>query len=421
MAWQHSLMATGLGGDKDLEAQGILSSDITLSGGKIVFPTDTDNKKALTKLPGTANWGSGIMFAFSFWFTTPAAAPSSEIGIVTDGTQGPTKRWFRIGTDMKLKFYDQTGTLITSGLTALATSTEYECVVVFDGLTLATVWVSLTLGPASGTLAEDAAKDTGIAPGTFAATTDLQYLGEWIAAAGGSNHGKTFSARYGIARSSPIAGDAPHLTAYPRLLGYGAGVVTVSGDLTEYPNGTTPGANSYQDVDEAGAGDGNKWADLGNLTVIHTQLAAHGTANTLSSSAVIANAQIRMTAKLDAAGKVQGTGTLRLAGTTYVGGASQGNGLDTTVYSGRGTRFVTNPATSAAWIYTDWDLSAGVSKWQFGVQVIASGSVKTGDYVDVIRGLEAIYSTANMPLTMTPTTGGSLGGATGNRRRGAIV
>ena len=403
MAWQHSLMATGLTGDGTLEANGVLLPDITLSSGKIQFPTGTNNKKCLVKMPGHANWGSGIIAVISAWITTPASAPSSAIGLVTDGTQGATQRWVRLDTDMKVKFYDKNGNLLASSTTALSTSTEYELVMTFDSFTLSTVWISLWLGTAGGTMTEEIAANTGLSAANFAGVSDLEYFGDWTPS--GSNYGQAFQARYIIRRDTGTAGDSPHLTAYPRLVGYGGDPVTGSGALVEYANGDTPGANSYQDVDETGTFDTARWATIGQEAGPYRQLATHSTTNTLSSSSVIVNAQWRWLAKLDAAGKQQGTGLLRLSGTNYAAGVSAGNGSDTTNYSARGSRLNQNPATAAAWVYTDWDLSGGVSKWSFGVTCNGDATSKSGDEIALIKGLEAIYSTANLSLATTPSAG----------------
>jgi hypothetical protein len=411
MAFGIALAATGLIADPVFESNGLLATNLTVAGGLITFPMNTANRKNLTWLDtSSANYywtTGGPSLVLSAWITV-TGTPTSDIALLTDGAQDATQRYLRIGTDRKLKIYDLNGNLIASSSTALTANTEYEIVVTFDCLTLSTVWVSLWLGTAGGTMTEEIAVNTGLTTANFATSgssgsrTLGNTFGEWYSTGA---KGADVKARYVTARWSLTAGDMPQTTAYPRLVAYGAFVPAANGAAQTWTNGTTnPGI--FQDVDELpNDGATTEWAQIGQTSGTYNQLAAHQTANSLSSSAVIVAAQVRAVGKLDAAGKFGALGSLYLSPTVYIASARYGNGRDLSTYSCQGDIRGTNPATSAAWVYTDWDLTGGNSKWQFGCYVTGSGASATGGHVTAIRSLEAIYSTANLALAVAPAAG----------------
>jgi hypothetical protein len=172
------------------------------------------------------------------------AAPTTEIGIIgralVTGLQSP--EYVRIGTDRKIRIYDKDGVQRGDATASLIpTSGFQEVVVIFDWITLSTVWVVVFFGTT-----EELAFDTTVSPDDFfdwrSSSTTFRFGGEPQVDSGCVAYLDDL-----VMRDSTVAGDAPHLTAYPRL--------RINGGRQQKSdaNGSyTAWSGDYTDVDETG-------------------------------------------------------------------------------------------------------------------------------------------------------------------------
>jgi len=412
MTWTQGMMATGLTGDALTEHMVSNGSDVTLSGGLLQFPFSTDGARCLVALPGGGasirliNSGAiGVLYAH----VAVSGTPTREIGLLTDGGETTTTaRYLRIGTDRKVKFYDYNGTLIASSSSQVSTNSASpsQIVAIWDCLTLGTVWVALFF---DGT--QEVGVDSTETPGVFVGGGGSGGIvfGEDLPA--GVNCGVTMTARYITARTTSNAGDAPHTAALPKLLGVGSYVPVQEGDDHAWANGTTASPNTYQDVDETGTNDGDtsRIADIQTTDpkTAHDHLFQHSTANPFTTETIVA-VQTKHIGRLNGTGKNYCQSLLKLAGTKAAASLLVIPPTLTTNYGPGGTVVAVTPS-GGSWAVSDFDLSGGVSKLQWGARSIVQSGVDTAPVITKYLSPEAIYYSATLPLATTPTAGGLAG------------
>lgn len=401
MSWANPFpMATGLSGDVLMEHLINAGSDVTLSSNLIQFPTGTNNKKCLVLLrSGSSCIGNNAIGAVSGKIAI-SGTPSSEINLLSDGTQATTHAPFRVGTDGKLKFYDDAGNLLLSGSSTVSTNSAAptEFIAFWDFLTLSSGfgWLSLVVGGV-----EEVACNIGKTYASFNASgTNYAYFGHYTPA--GSNCGATMTGSMIIARLTLTAADAPHLTPYPRLLGTAPNPPTSEGDSHAWTNGTTASPNTYQDVDES-PNDGGTTAIKDIQTTdpktAHDHLFHYSAANPLGGTETIDFVQSKHVGTLNGSGKNYAQSLIKLAGSAAAANLVVSPGL--TSYVGCAAIHNNTPA-GGSWAVTDFDLSAGVSNLQWGARSLVAAGTDTGADITMFWSPQAVYHTATV-TTSTPT------------------
>lgn len=351
-------------------------------------------------LPANVFFGTQILVVSgALGVDTP---PTSEMGVFTDldfGEGGGHKRYIRIGTDRKIKIYDKNGiqrgpssTTLIPIMPPYPSNTLQEFHVVFDGLTLPTVFVKVYFG---GT--EELAFDTGLSPSNFFATgsNTQPNFGDGPA----SSLGAHMYADDLVARSSSLASDAPHLIAYPRLKGNGGMQTppTSNGTYsawTVYPAAT----NAWNDVDETGGNDGdttniNALVGAGGTNIAHTFKSS--AANPLPDPCTVAFVNIHITAKSGSVEKNAGAHfRVRLNGTdsddaTHIAMAAS--------YTGYIWKNVPRPG-GGSWAQAD----ANSNTLEFGAITAALSALAANPYITLYPGPLWIYYTDTLASGTTP-------------------
>lgn len=392
MSWlssnnSYDIMSSGASGDIAIEAKTIFgASACTLSGGEITFPTNTSATPgtiALIQGEGTGLFGepasgtNNIIDCLGRFRLS--ALPSSGLGFITNGERtggGSDRRYAVLNTSGQIEIYDAGGTLrhtFTGGsMTTGATALPYR--VVFDTLTIPgymivhcaynNVWQTPYV--------------SGIAATTFCAN-DKVHFGELLpdaTARGADLIGKEFMVRYANA-----AFNAPHREQYPDLRGVACGVPAAAGTDTAF-------TGTFADVDD--------FPNDGDTTYIEGIVAAGG-------------ANIAETHQYTAANPLSGSETIWAVHHAYVGrrllGGTKkwfegfyrfGGSSYTSALPTPGTSHVGNSVNIADDVPlndpTDFDLSGGESKLEFGFQTTADASFDSGGRVTNHRIIIVYYS-----------------------------
>lgn len=173
---------------------------------------------------GLTPWSLAVSLDISL-----SALPTGTAGVITDSARGGN-RYVEVQASGKLQVRNRAG-LARGPLTpvALSTTTTRRLTIFWDALTLPTVWVSISL---NGT--EIAAFDTG---DTFDQYWDRNHhlgVGEYFNA--GYQVGCKMYVDNIVPFTSVVAGDMPHLTAFPNHKVTGGAAFTAEGNYTQWIN-----------------------------------------------------------------------------------------------------------------------------------------------------------------------------------------
>lgn len=407
MTWLYGAMFGGESLDNDLEViSAFRSSACTVdstaayieSGARCVkIPLATSAAKAILPATGQATdaINLGDIFVLSGYMGA-AGAFSSEAGLISNDTQGDD-RFVRAGTDMLLRVYDAAGTQIgAASNNVLPTAARKHFAFVFDNAysynavdpTHPTTLIALYINKKW--------EHTFMVSSTIAAffgSIGYQDIcwGEWLAAA--TNRGNDLFLDDGFGRfSSTDKHDSPFVTNFPVLHMVGSASLppTAAGSHTAW-------TGAFGDVDE--------FPNDGGVTTVNTLIEGdketfkYSAANPVTSSMTIAQVSLRLAAAVASGAKTGCSSMLRDA---------SANEVDAPLSIGLGTTFVGNtpllnhiarPA-GGSWVYTDFDLTTGVSNLQFGVT--ASAVANASPLVSNITGPEIGYYTEVLELAVSP-------------------
>ena len=344
----------------------------------------------------SAYGGLGDEIIFLSGWAGLSAAPSSEATLMFElpGGSGTAYKHVTVGTDQKLRIYDKNGTRVGPdglGIT-LPTTGGQEFHIIFDGITLPTVYIKVY-----SDTGEVNAFDTGL--------TKSQFWG-WTA-------GNTFQLGWGeynvpssraftlypvdlVMQEGVAAGDAPHLTAYPRYLSVGQD----SQRMTSEGNYNSWG-NDYTYVNEAGANDGDT-TSRGSTGANAKQTMKSSSANPVPASPTptIDWVQLRDVGKIGFTNKLGGHFMVRLGGVDSID--SQGNSATrTTSYSGGGWGSSTGENAKVygfAWVRGNFDPNT----LEVGWQTEGTSGFQYSPIVTKQPNVQIIYHTAVLPAGTTP-------------------
>ncbi len=321
------------------------------------------------------------------------ASQTQEIGLITDGTQ-LGHRYAALDTGGGIRIYNKSGQLRAVAAGQISSTTAKSVAIVFDGLTLSTVWVSIVV---NGT--EVASFDTLNTWTQMFDTTKVLSVGEYLPPT--YNPNTILYVDDVVLETSYTASDAPHLVQYPafKISGGATTPATSEGNYTAWTNSTDGGSCSAA---------ANKWTaisetpnDGGCHYVTSTVGGAkesfkNSAANPIPVGALGVRYPVgKMVAALRGAGKVSPGVFLRLGGTdsSLFSAGSIG-----TAYVGTGGVFESRPG-GGSWARAD----AAPGTIEFGCGNPDVGGVPVGANTTQLFGPEWLYWTALLPLTSTPT------------------
>lgn len=383
----------------------------------IGFPTTSASAKAWLRGSYHATAAAQYIDVLSGAFAV-TAAPTTPIELVTS-TTGATlpdvanSYYVTIGTDRKIRIYDgignQHGTASTTLIPLSSGGSMQEMHIVFDGLTLSTVYVKVYFGAT-----EELAFNTGKVYEDFFAGGANRYL--YWGEVPPSGRGATLYGDDLYMRRSDDSAEAPHLVRYPRFRGNGSIDATppaANGDEPGWNEGT--GTDDYNEVDETGGNDGDTSfiGETGNSVkeLYHYTAASPIPADGGGAAYVPLKVQQRVVHRLTGASKVGHQFLHKFGGTEA--STTPDEGQPSTDYVGGMLANLAKPG-GGSWARADADLSGGNSKLQFGVITQSAGDI--GSRVTLLPGPEWIYydnTDANkLEVGTTPTAG-----AGGDRRR----
>jgi len=339
---------------------------------------------------------AGELIAVSM-FAGVDVAPTLEgsLWCLWEDSPAAVYRHIRVGTDRKVRIYDkngvQRGPTSTTTIPTNAIGGMREIVVFFDGLTLSTVWVSVFFDGV-----EELAFDTTLSWGNFFATGAFigNGYGDQTVPAGG--YGFTLYTDDLATKRSVTAGDAPHLTAYPRLRGNGQmQTPPTSVGLDEWESTDCVGAK-YQCVDDLGGHDGDTTRVI---TVVKgkKQTFKYAAANPTPNPCTIDLVQLLCVGKLGA--DKLGAACMVALGASETFGT--GNSATPTSTYSRGGYTATRPGGGA---WTRADAEPGVLA--FGWRSENDPAIGTSATMTLQGGPTWVYYTASLPLATTPVAAG---------------
>ncbi len=358
-----------------------LGYDRNIGGGYTAFPgrSATD-----PKTPCIAIFSAGV---------SRTGSQTAEIGLLTDGTQ-LAHRYAAIDTGGGIKIYNKLGAL--RGATAsgqISTTTARPVAIIFDGLTLPTVWVSIVVAGA-----EVAAFDTQNTWTEFFDTTAVLSVGEYLPPAYSPN--TTLYVDDVVLETSYTASDAPHLNAYPalRISGGATTPATAEGFYTAWANQTDGGsctlaATKMAAISETPHDGGCHYVT--STVASDKQTFTYSAANPIPAGALgVRTAVLKGVTALRGASKVPMGWLLRLGGVDSPTGSA---GTQTTAYLG-GAYVPARPG-GGSWALAD----AAPGVVEFGCGNVNAGAVDYGANTTQMFGPEWLWWTALLPLTSTPS------------------
>lgn len=371
--------------------------------GCVAYDQTTNGNKAISLASASLLFTTASVTAFSF-AAAVSATPSSAAGLLyhyatTGAVASGGKRYIRVETDLKLGICDKNGNLLGKSATAVpsgASGTPQEFSVIFDGLTLPSVFVTIFAGDAV-----DTAFDTGLSWATMFDTSANGSLwwGEYLD--GSTNRGCSLFIDDGLIRRSTTASDAPHSTAYPR--------VRVSEPVNSTTGTVGTGNWTAGHWDEGSGGAGASFAEVDNTelpthdsdgTYLQSTVASEAfllsstDANPVPSGATIIKVEQRHVGRLTGAGKLIPVHRYRLGGTNSdVDGVSPYGSVSST-YVGGANSNMTRPG-GGSWV--DTDFAASTLEWG-----IKSDATTPGYRVTLMLGPSVAYYTDTLPLGTRP-------------------
>ena len=335
-----------------------------------------------------------------FTLDVGGGATTSDAGIISDAGRS-SARFIRLHNSPRtLGVYDAGGTLRAVSSSTWSTSALTRFYVLID-CTISTN-VLIAVWNKYGVL--EAMTYTGISRATFSSGAgNALTLGEYMGV--GVTRGASL---YGgaILETSVTVADNPLYTPYPVLNVAGGGNLppTALGSFDEW-NGTmtpdtgankwknlgatrdlgSPGAHPGHDSDTSFCGVAGVGSDYGKRTTF-----TYSATNPITSSMTPRFVEMGATRRASGAAKVVMNGMLYDGTNILILPYVQGG----TSYAGVKAVTATNPA-GAAWAYTDFDLSGGVSVLQFGGRGLTSaesGGANIGGRVTDIPGPVIVYS-----------------------------
>lgn len=366
----------------------------------------TNGNKAISPLAASARWSTAGIIPLSLALAV-SADPTSAAGVVYHNTAAGApatggKVYVKIETDRRLGIYTKNGALLGKSVTQVpsgASGTPQEFTVIWDGLSLPSVFVIIFAGDAV-----DATFDTGLAwADVFDSSIRQTWLGEYLDT--GVNRGCIVFIDDGMLPKSTTASDAPHLAAYPRVR------------VSEPVNTTTVGNYNAWDSDDGAGGIDSAtsdptYIDNGELPThdgdsSYLQSTTDGEAFTMKSTdanpipvgATIISVEQRMVARLTGAGKLPASFRHRLSATDadVAPGAIWSN--YSTSYVGTGHHNIAKPG-GGSWAQSDF--ASSTLEWGC-VNLTLSGS-----RITLMLGPSVAYHTDTLPLSRTPTSDASI-------------
>lgn len=397
----------------------------------IKFPLATNEQRAIilcgqsnstttftSMVQGSTSSKDGI-FVFSGVFGVSAQPGTGQIAILSDGVQGTTKRYIRIGdtggTDTKLRLYDLSGNQIgPASTTAISMSGMTEVAVVYDSIyhmrgtgTSATVFIKVYIDGV-----EEIAFDSGLTFAQIFTMAGLPYFGEYTAAA--TNRGADLYGDNMTIRSSITLGDSPHLAAFPRFKGYGgaAWTPTKEGNSIQWTGVGAATPNTDQNVDDFPHDGDTTGLDCATINFKHLFRWGDGTtsfADVLPDPCTVENVEGRFVHRLTGGGKTGNDYLLRLAGSEVIyyvaltpGTSFVGNLCEPT--------FGTDRPGGGTWTREDFDLENGTSTATDATTMTDSGA--TWD-INGFAGLALLCGASTATITSNTGTVITHGGWTG--------
>ena len=397
MAWDDSKGIFHSGESRDvvtekLPANMILQTTRTQTGSR-GFQHTLSTNNAQASLPGVTGineFGKSWSLVGCSGAIGLSAAPSSEMMLLFNIGYSPVKKVVTIGTDRKLYFYAQDGTQVGTATTnTIPTTGLQEVTILFDAATTGIVWITVFFGTT-----QDVSFSTGY--------TYASFFGVFVGGlswgedlSGGVNRGADLFTDDLYIRRSETAGDAPHLSAYPRPRGNGlANIVPDSeGTYHAWTSDQNPSPNSDLSIDETPHD-----SDTTNIYTA-TKGAKHtfksSTANILPDPCTILKVQLRDVGKLMDAAKLGAGFMMRRGGVDIIGGEIVAATSQTTTYGGGvdATSFITG------WVRADFNANAT----EFGWQSENNAGFDTGARITQQLGPEIVFYTASLGLATAPT------------------
>ena len=351
------------------------SHDYTLTGSQAIGSTTQ----------GQISGGRHLVVSFA---AGVSAAPSAAANLFVRKVSDTYYNHVTIGTDRKLRFYDKGGNQVGSASTTLIPTTGVQEVhIVFDGMTLSTVYIKVYFG---GT--EELAFDTGLSwANFFDEGVGEFYLGD---PNNTSDKGFVLYSDDVVIMESFVAGDAVHLTNYPRLRGIGRQIPTAVGTHNQW-DAPVGDATKYGAVDDSGTHDGDT-TYVPEFDKGTKQTFTSTTANPIPSGATLDFVQLRNIGKLT---------TNKLGARFLLKKGNDERNFDTnsatpnSSYSGGLVVPALRPG-GGTWVRAD----AEPGTIQFGWQSENDPSFDTGAQVTKQLGPHWIYPEANLAAGTTPVS-----------------
>lgn len=390
MAWNNTFGWFHSGESQDatceqLPANMVLQTTRTQTGSR-GFQHTLSTNNAQARLDGLYGVNDGSTLIACSGAIGLSAAPSSEMMLIHHSTNN--HKVVSIGTDRKLYFYANNGAQVgTASTNTIPTTGLQEVTIFFDGITLSTVWISVFFGTT-----QDISFDTGYSwADFFHGSIGQLYWGENLS--GGVNRGADlFTDDLYIAKSS-TAGDAPHLTAYPRPRGNGLANIATSSEGTYHAwVGNTASPNTWQDIDETPHNSDTDYRDTSTKNIRHTFKSS--TANILPDPCTIIKVQMRSVGRLLGGGKYGAHFYLIRGGSGLVGGLNAATSQSETYGGGLDrTSFIDG------WVRADFNANATEFGWESENHPV----LETGPRITQQLGPEIVYYTASLGLSTKPT------------------
>ena len=356
---------------------GTTAARIVSGSRHLTLPLATNAANCTVPCPITTS-ATGVILLQSQWGVS--GAPSSEIGVLCTYANPTTERFVTIGTDRKIRVYDSAGNQIghtsrnvisDTGMTHVAICYDFLIGQVNGAAGLGaatkayvTLWVNgqwewdglivLAAGnrflPASGAdLVWGEDLDAAVNRGVDAYIDD--YDGDRMA------NGASYEAKF-----------LPHIAAYPvmQVVGGNNNPPTANGSHVAW----TGGAGDYTGLDDGATNDADTTFVGDGTSAGVKETYTYSAANPCDSADTIHAVAMRAVKRNTGAAKNtpfallrdasanESTGTWASASTSYLGEIVFG---------------LARPA-GGAWVYTDFDLTAGVSNLEFGMQAAASSA-----------------------------------------------
>lgn len=352
----------------------------------LTFPLNTSGANCTVPTAVTGRGSASNAHFYQAWVGV-SADPSSAIGLLCTYASPTTERFVRIGTDRKVTVHDSAGnqvghtsrdTISSSGMTHFAilydfllgkqagdvgaANRAYVCLWVggkiqWDGLIVVPAGTRLLPATNTDDLVWGEDLDAGVTRGC-----DM-YLDDRDADSIGV--GVSLDPRY-----------MPHITARPLAQVVGASTLPPTANATH--TGWTLGAGDYTGVDEY-PNDGSTTA-TSSLTNSSKETYTYSAANPTDSADTIHAVALCVVKRETAGAKTSCLGLFRDGS-----GNEESNGWTASGTSHKGDRKLMDRPAGGSWVYTDFDLVAGVSDLEFGME---SPSANAGSEITSLPGPE---------------------------------